>query len=336
MSNYVKKIMIFMLLVVFLCGCNGRSQNIDNKKMNPAATETTEKPDSDINTSTSQPSLSSTPEPVVSKTPYVLATPTEDSELNSDTKDLRTYTLEEIDKMIEDRNDITDPLVEQYIYWMHELDREYTPKNLIMAAKYRNIGGVYFFRKEAVAENGYTDWEKETPNAVQYMKRQPYIPIVSEITADFILITAIVQPIGDDEYKEFYDLMNETRNLQNEVEFLKGLNELGYYAVDIYVDDLLLSDREIPCNGIKMYEEYAIDLEERFDNLTEMPNDDALIDYLKKYNRNINFSKQLKNKEWNLFLFNKRNNQPANISLYIRTHNTKGGLGLRQKYYFSD
>ncbi|MGI6085434.1 MAG: hypothetical protein ACOYIF_08310 [Acetivibrionales bacterium] len=335
MNTFLKKIIILLLFMVLLTGCTGRGSVIDNSA-SPVATETTEKPGLNINTSTPQPSSSLSPEPTVTETPSVMETPTEVPAPSSDTKELRTYTLEEIDKMIEDRNDITDPLVEQYIYWMHELDREYTPKNLIMAVKYRNIGGMYFFRKEAMAGKGYTDWEKETPNAVQYMKRQPYIPIVSEITADFILITAIVQPVGDDEYKEFYDLMNETRNLQNEVEFLKGLNELGYYAVDIHVDDLLLSDREIPCNGIKMYEEYAIDLEERFDNLTEMPNNDALIDYLKKYNRNINFSKQLKNKEWNLFLFNKRSNQPANISLYIRTHNTKGGLGLRQKYYFSD
>lgn len=334
MNTYIKKMIVSILLIVFLCGCTARRPYIEST-ISPATTETSEKPGLNIDTSTPQPTPPSSPEPIVSETPAVVDTPTEDPEPNSDTKDLKSYTWEEINKMTEDRYDITDPLVDQYLYWMHELDKEYSLKNLLMAANYRNIADTFHFIKEGMAGKGYTDWKKETPNAVQYMKSQSYIPIVCGITGDFITITAIVQPIGD-EYKEFYNLMNETRNQQNEVEFLKGLNELGYYAVDIYVDDLLLSDREIPCNGIKIYEDYSIDLEEKFYNLMEMPNDDALMEYLKKYNRNVNFSKNLNNKEWNLFIFNKRNNQPANISLFIRTYSTKGGLGLKQRVYWGD
>lgn len=248
---------------------------------------------------------------------------------NNETKEYKTYTWEEIDDMIENRDDITDPLVESYIYWMHELDKEFSPLNLIMAAKYGSIGGAAFFRKEDRAGNGYTDWNKITPNASKYFNEYPYIPIVHAMTFDYVQVTALVQPIGD-EYQEFYSVMNETRNSEDEVEFLKGLYDLGYYAVDVYVDDKLLEDREIPCNGIKLYEGYGTTLDEIYDNMTEMPEDSGLAEYLSKYNRQVNLSKQLMNKEWNLFLFDKRDTQPAIIEVHIGTYQPNGCVVLMQ------
>ncbi|MDD4592366.1 MAG: hypothetical protein PHG06_18350, partial [Parabacteroides sp.] len=140
----------------------------------------------------------------------------------------KSYTWQELDKLITERINLLDPLAREYIYWMHELNKEYTPKNLIMAVKYKNIGGAHFFNKEEIAGNGHTDWNKITPNAIQYMRGKTFIPIVSEMTGDYILLTAILQPIRD-ECSDYYGLMNEIRDTDDEIEFLKRLSDLGYY-----------------------------------------------------------------------------------------------------------
>lgn len=327
MKKYIKVVSILLMFMV-VNGCSVEQTTIDdNEKITAIPTEPAETIDTDT---LEIPSAIITISPEPNQEVSITAIPANEEIKDSEIKEYKTYTWYEIDELIYDMDDLTDPLVEEYIYWMHELDKEYSPKNLIMAYKYRNIAGAFFFNKEAHKGDGHTDWSKVTPNAQKYMRENNYVPIIYEMTSDFIQLTAIVQPIGD-EYKEFYSLINETRNSEKEVEFLKGLEELGYYAVDVYIDDILLGDREIPCNGIRLYEGYYTDLKEVYDNITEIPEDDDLKEYLSIYDRQVNIGKQLNNKEWNLFLFNKRDTQPASISLHIRTYELKGGIGLEQR-----
>jgi hypothetical protein len=285
-----------------------------------------------VTTEPSTPSPSAnTVQPTETTEPTTTAEPTETIQ-PAGTEQYKTYTKDEInDVMNAKQNDIADPLINDYFYWMHQLDGEAIPKNFIMAFIYNQLAGYFLYDRETKENEIYTDWEVETPNAYNYMQNVYHItPIPACMTRDCVKMVSVVQPIGD-EYKDFYEVMNEIRGSNDEVEFLQGLNDLGYYAVDIYVEDMLELDRRIPCNGIKLYNTDATNTTEIFDNISKMPEDDQLQDYLNKFNRQANFSNELQNKEWNLFLFAMRDMQPSIISVYIRTYETKGGYPLTPK-----
>lgn len=175
-------------------------------------------------------------------------------------------------------------------------------------------------------EDNAFDWQQNTQDATKYIDNVPeYSAIYSGISLDDIHFVALSQPISEESQK-YSDVVNKISDKQNEMDFLKGFSNIansnGYCALDVYVDDLLCLNRKISLDGIKFTVDGRINIEyDQMENISINPNDSGLNSYLKKYNREVNYTKELKNKAWNLFLFKKRESLPYSILINLKTYN---------------
>jgi len=99
--------------------------------------------------------------------------------------------------------------------------------------------------------------------------------------------------------------MDKVRGIQDESGFLSSIpyasdsGAVSYYALDLYTEDMtgmknqVLIDVTINNDGKAMYPLKSI-------------NDDALNLVFKEYNRMFSFKKVVKNKSWNLYIFDKQ------------------------------
>jgi hypothetical protein len=212
---------------------------------------------------------------------------------------------------------------------MYELEDNLTSYNLAIARIKSVLGGMLFSFQEEIP-----NFEQLTPNAYKALRNIPdYYPIYSSVSLDYINFIAILQPISEESI-EYKVLVNEISGDESEWDFLKGLNEFteskGYYAIDLYVEDMIASDRLLNFKGIRLNDSDSLVIEAPRENITECLNDSKLNDYLQMNQRQVNYGSELKNKEWNLFLFEKRDVQPRGIILDLKTYNDGEHLELNK------
>ncbi len=231
----------------------------------------------------------------------------------------KEYTDEEIDKLIEDKSaDIDTLAMKEYTDSMYKLENEYTSYNLAIAKIKSCLGEMVFSTQDEIP-----NFELLTPKAYRALKNTPeYYPIYSSVSVDFISFIALSQQI-DNNSNEYKTAVNKIRKDESEWDFLNGLNKLadskGYYVIDLYVEDLLTSDRTVKIKGIRLNNGGSIKLEGSKENIIDSKNEPELDEYLKKYKRQINYGDYLKNGQWNLFIFEKRDVQPDEIILDLMT-----------------
>jgi hypothetical protein len=119
---------------------------------------------------------------------------------------------------------------------------------------------------------------------------------------DGIRFVAIAQATMSHNY-DFSDLVNKISNSSQEADFINHLAFIepkGYYAIDIYTEDLFNKRKNIEIDlSVK-------DNKDIFQSpLTEIK-DDGFDNYLKKYNREMCKTKDIELNKWNLFVFNER------------------------------
>jgi hypothetical protein len=232
----------------------------------------------------------------------------------------KVYSSLEIDDIRKEKEEsIAKNTLEEFKQAMTDLQKQFSYYDLTIASiKNKMIQNFWY-------EDNAFEWQQDMQDAIKYVDNIPeYSPIYSGISVDDISFLVLSQPLNKESQK-YEDVINKISGNSNEMEFLTGINTIannnGYYAIDIYVDDLLCLDRKIEIDGIRFTLDGSIDIEDnQFENLRIQPDDIELEEYLNKYNREINYSKELKNKSWNLILFNKKELQPYSIVIRCRTY----------------
>ena len=243
---------------------------------------------------------------------------------------MKVYTDKEIEKLISDKFENIDIIaMKEYKDFMYLLENNFSYYNLCIASINACLGEMVFSTQDEIP-----NFEELTPKAFKALRTlTEYSPVYSSVSLDYIKFIALTQPISD-KSKEFKDAVNELRNDEKEWEFLKGFNKLteekGYYAIDLYVEDMLADNRILKFKGIRLNDRDSLVLEAEKENITESINDPEIVEYLKKYNRRVNYSDEFQNKQWNLFLFKKRDVQPKGIILELKTYGRRELLELSQ------
>ena len=135
--------------------------------------------------------------------------------------------------------------------------------------------------------------------------------VYSNVTSDGIKFIAIVQPVTS-ESNDFANIANKIRDSEEEMKLMAEMKEQGdSFAVDIYVEDLLAASDEINLSSIFLDKKYTY---------VKSPTTGD-VNILAKYNRTISNSLKLKNKTWNLFLFQKTNSLPKEITIRYDVEN---------------
>jgi len=246
----------------------------------------------------------------------------------------KLYTYEEIAKMLPpDRKlQLIEQEKERFEKALETLNNEYSFYNLIMAKWNENIAYSYYVSD---VSPGYKIFFKDKyPIAINYLEQETstYPIFFGHSSKDFVTFFCISQPLGEVS-QECQEALSRIRGLENELEFLKGLASLtekhGYFALDIYVEDGLQANRILPYSGIKLYwkgDGMRVDDRERINSIHEPIDDPELDAYLKKYGREINYIKELKDREWNLILFPKQTEPPLLFYLYLDSYGPQGIL----------
>lgn len=206
----------------------------------------------------------------------------------------------------------------EYSYYNHAIARW----NLFKAYNYYydELGQYKAFLKE------------KYPTAMDYLfQKQPnFSPLYFGASSDHVYFLCISQPLRDID-QEYKDTLTKLRGKDDEFEFLLGLASLtegqGYYAVDLYVEDGLEMNRILTYSGIKLYgkdEGIGIDDREHTNSIHEPINDVELDSYLKKHNREINYSNELRENSWNLILLPLQEDEPVYMRLFIDWFGSQG------------
>ncbi|GMQ61372.1 hypothetical protein [Vallitalea maricola] len=136
--------------------------------------------------------------------------------------------------------------------------------------------------------------------------------IYSGVSSDNIQFIAIVQPQMSNSF-DFTDLVNEITGTKNEMDILSNIMTIepdGFYAIDLYAEDLLGTKDIIKIDNLEL----------KFDNDYEaFINKDKreINNYLDEYDRKMKTDLSLKNKSWNLFIFNNKYLDPDEINLQV-------------------
>lgn len=136
--------------------------------------------------------------------------------------------------------------------------------------------------------------------------------IYSGVSSDNILFIAIVQPQMSNNF-DLADLVNDITGTKNEMEILSNIMTIepdGFYAIDLYAEDLLRTKDMIKTDSLKL----------KFDDGNEsfINKDKKEINaYLKVYDRKIKTDLTLSDKSWNLFLFNNKYLDPDEINIQV-------------------
>ena len=136
--------------------------------------------------------------------------------------------------------------------------------------------------------------------------------IYSGVSSDNILFIAIVQPQMSNNF-DLADLVNDITGTKNEMEILSNIMTIepdGFYAIDLYAEDLLGTKDMIKTDSLKL----------KFDDGYEsfINKDKKEINaYLEVYDRKIKTDLTLSDKSWNLFLFNNKYLDPDEINIQV-------------------
>ncbi|WP_304942683.1 hypothetical protein [Vallitalea guaymasensis] len=136
--------------------------------------------------------------------------------------------------------------------------------------------------------------------------------IYSGVSSDNILFIAIVQPQMSNNF-DLADLVNDITGTKNEMEILSNIMTIepdGFYAIDLYAEDLLRTKDMIKTDSLKL----------KFDDGNEsfINKDKKEINaYLEVYDRKIKTDLTLSDKSWNLFLFNNKYLEPDEINIQV-------------------
>ncbi|WP_113672687.1 hypothetical protein [Vallitalea guaymasensis] len=136
--------------------------------------------------------------------------------------------------------------------------------------------------------------------------------IYSGVSSDNILFIAIVQPQMSNNF-DLADLVNDITGTKNEMEILSNIMTIepdGFYAIDLYAEDLLGTKDMIKTDSLKL----------KFDDGYEsfINKDKKEINaYLEVYDRKIKIDLTLSDKSWNLFLFNNKYLDPDEINIQV-------------------
>ncbi|QUH29089.1 hypothetical protein [Vallitalea guaymasensis] len=136
--------------------------------------------------------------------------------------------------------------------------------------------------------------------------------IYSGVSSDNILFIAIVQPQMSNNF-DLADLVNDITGTKNEMEILSNIMTIepdGFYAIDLYAEDLLGTKEMIETDSLKL----------KFDDEYEsfINKDKKEINaYLEVYDRKIKTDLTLSDKSWNLFLFNNKYLDPDEINIQV-------------------
>jgi hypothetical protein len=229
-----------------------------------------------------------------------------------DLENKRIYTNEEIDVARNDKEgEIEKQLLLDYIDNTYQLEEEFSYYDLSLALIYEGMLDNF------LAAGSAKDWLEYHPTAYKYLSEAPdYNPVFSGLSLDDIKYIAISQPMDKRSY-DFSEAVDQLRGEEKELEFLEGFktlaDEKGYYVIDLYVEDLLELNRQIDFEGI-YFREYESN-EDNFSLITTKPDDIELQNYLDKYQREVNYSNELQERKWNLFLFEKRSDLPKEVSI---------------------
>lgn len=206
---------------------------------------------------------------------------------------------------------IAKKILSEYKDTLLRLDKEFSYYDLAVATIRKNMMDNFLYNDDDIS------WLNNVPNANDYLSKSPkYSPVFSALSLDDILFITVAQPMEKDTYK-YKNATDQLCNSKDELEFLEGFKNLanskGYYALDVYVEDLLKLNRSIKLKGIRFTQDGSFKLEDSFHNLKNKPDDIALEKYLNKYKREVNYGNELHEGKWNLFLFDKKEVQPFSI-----------------------
>ena len=231
---------------------------------------------------------------------------------------------EEIDKIKNIRNSgknvvskvvdkLTPLLISDFKVGINNLENNFSPLNLVMAKikalpmlilNFADDDADFFMKKKELLNN------EKLLNA----------PIYSCITFDGVVLVGITPQINH-ESEEFVDSANQIACNSNEMAMLDEIKEkTDYFPVDIYALDLIGTFDKIPIDWLNLSSEKTNiprfnGRNQNFDSIdvTALNADKKLTDILKKYNRIA--SREVVNKQWNLFLFKKPSFQTKAITI---------------------
>lgn len=123
-----------------------------------------------------------------------------------------------------------------------------------------------------------------------------------------VFVIALTQPQISHNY-DFEETMNKIRGTNDEANLLNDINFLehkGYYAIDIYADNLLGCESDVKINvSISDSVQRGDDSDGGTYKPIINPQDEALNDILKRYGRSVDNDNKFTYREWKLYLFEK-------------------------------
>jgi hypothetical protein len=136
--------------------------------------------------------------------------------------------------------------------------------------------------------------------------------IYSGVSSNNIQFIAIVQPQMSNSF-DFTDVVNDITGIENEMDILSNIMRIepdNFYAIDLYTEDLLETKDIIEIDSLKL--KFDNDFESSINKYKK-----EISDYLDEYDRKMETDLSLKNKSWNLFLFNNKYLDPDEIIVQV-------------------
>jgi hypothetical protein len=136
--------------------------------------------------------------------------------------------------------------------------------------------------------------------------------IYSGVSSNNIQFIAIVQPQMSNSF-DFTDVVNDITGIENEMDILSNIMRIepdNFYAIDLYTEDLLETKDIIEIDSLKL--KFDNDFESSINKYKK-----EISDYLDEYDRKMKTDLSLKNKSWNLFLFNNKYLDPDEIIVQV-------------------
>ena len=149
--------------------------------------------------------------------------------------------------------------------------------------------------------------------------------VYTGLSDDFIHFIAIVQPQISHSF-DFTDAINELANDKNEMDmisYIMDIEPVGYFALDLYAEDLLNQDshKTFPISNIDVYYGDFINEKLCVEAITE--NIEDVNTYLSDYDRVMKTDYNLKTNSWNLFITDQIWSIPTEIVVDISGEKVK-------------
>lgn len=149
--------------------------------------------------------------------------------------------------------------------------------------------------------------------------------VYTGLSDDFIHFIAIVQPQISHSF-DFTDAINELANDKNEMDmisYIMDIEPVGYFALDLYAEDLLNQDshKTFPISNIDVYYGDFINEKSCVEAITE--NIEDVNTYLSDYDRVMKTDYNLKTNSWNLFITDQIWSIPTEIVVDISGEKVK-------------